>query len=665
MNLKEKVEYYKRKLEQDPGNAEICYNLAQAYSDITQWDEAITFYQKAIEIDCHHVKSYLELSNLLFSIDRIDKAVQVCQLGIDFNPESSTIYYLLEQLYEILGEYELASQTLEDLLVIDEGFNKAYEALGRLAILQNRYDEAKVWLEKLTQLEPENVNAYIYLANIYRKNKDFDQSIQYLRKAIEAEPDNLDIYNDLGLLYLEFGNYEEAKKNFEFVITEDESYSFAYDNLGVIYRKLKEYKKAEACLKKSLALNLQAWTYNELALVYTEMGQYRDSIDSSKKALAIDTNYAFAYDNLGAVYRKLGYYEKAREALQQSLELKPEDSWTYNQLGLLNYENGKYITAKADFIKSAELDHDHYWPHINLASCYVKEKEYKLAENYLKELEEKYPDNARVYMLESRLKHALEDVEAAMQYAFEAIEKDPADPLTHANLGYVYREADEYEKADQKFVDAISCPRPKDSSVYLEYALLNIYRGDFAYAFDLCLKARDIDEINYNIYCIMAIIENASDVETKLLDYIKEIEKDFPNAKEVFMSYACSFLELGLPEESEKYFNLACRVMNDYSEAQYGIAQTYYQMKLYEQSIHHAFMNTDNTENIELASYNNALVALNYKMLGQEEKFEKYKKEALQLNPTIKKELYQKYRIRQELKNTTRSDFFKHLSELF
>ncbi len=163
-------------------------------------------------------------------------------------------------------------------------------------------------------------------------------------------------------------------------------------------------KRLKNALKKSLSINLQAWTYNELALVYTEWGRYQESIECSKKALAIDENYAYAYDNLGAVYRKLGYYDQAEKALQTSVNLKPDDSWTFNQLGLLNYEQGKYVSAKANFARAAELDPDHYWPRINLASCYIKEKDYELANNYLKDLKTKFSDNARVYMLISRLK---------------------------------------------------------------------------------------------------------------------------------------------------------------------------------------------------------------------------------------------------------------------
>lgn len=665
MDEKEKIEFYKRKIQKYPKNPELHFNLAKVYSEINLWDDAVISFQKAIELDCHHIKSYIELSNLLYSIDMIDKAVEVCQLGIDFNPESSALYYLLEQLYEILGEYDLASQTLEDLLNIDEGYNKAYEALGRLAIVQNRFDEANVWLEKLIELDPQNVNAYIYLANISRKQKNFDKAIYYLYKALNIEPDNLDVYNDLGLIYLEFANYDKAKKQFEFVISKDKSYSYAYDNLGFIYRKEKEYDKAEEALKQSLSINLQAWTYNELALIYTETGKYQDSIECSKKALAIDSNYAYAYDNLGAVYRKLGYIDKAEEVLNESLKLKPDDSWTFNQLGLLNYEKGRYLSAKANFIKSAELDYKHYWPRINQASCYIKEKNYALANSYLDTLIEKYSDNSRVFMLKSKLQFILDNYNEAVKFAELAIEKDPQDALAFTNLGLIYRDLDEFDKAEEYFVKATNTSRPKDSSVYLEYAILNIYRQEYDKCLYHCIKAQELDELNYNIYCIMAIVENSSDVETKLIDYIRATEVKFPDKKELFMSYASAFMELGLPEESEKYFNLALKVDQDYKDAQHGLAQAYMLMNLYDNSLQYAFLNTDNTENIELCSYCNSIVALNYKRQGNLEKLEKYKNEAILLNPTIHKELFQKYKIRKDLKYKVRTNFFKDLSEMY
>lgn len=665
MRSKDKIDLYKRKIKNDPANPDHYYKLAKTYTDLNSLDEAIIFFQKAIEVDGHHVKSYLELANLLFAVDRIDKAVEVCQLGIDYNPESSAIYYLLEQLYEILGEYELASQTLEDLINMDEGYSKAYEALSRLSIFQNRLDEALVWLNKLVEIDPKNVNAYIYLANIYRKKKEFNKAISYLESAIYIEPENLDIYNDLGLVYLESANYDKAKQQFEYVISKDSNYSFAFDNLGVIYRKIKNYQKAEEVLKKSLSMGLQAWTYNELALVYTETGRYKEAIDYSKKALTIDKNYTYALDNLGAVYRKLGYYDKAEEVLKNSLDLKPEDSWTYNQLGLLYYEQGEYISAKTDFIKSSELDPGHYWPKVNIASCYIKEKQYSTAENYLNSLMAQYKDNSRVFMIASKLNYILDNYDKAIEFGNAAIEKDEHDALAIVNLASIYRDLNDYEQAEKFFKRALSSPRPKDSSVYMEYAIFNIFNNEFDKGLYHLIKAQEADELNYNVYCLMAIIENSSDLETRLMDYIKSVELHFKDKKEIFMCYATIFLELGLPEEAEKYFNLALRVQPDYKDAQYGLSQAYYLMGLAENSLNNAFFHTDNTQNVELSSYCNAIVALNYKKEGSDEKFEKYKMDAMRLNPTIQKEFYQKFRVRHALKYKERYNFLNDLQKMF
>lgn len=665
MDAREKVEHYKRKLQNDPSNPEVVYKLAKAYRDLNFLDEAIKFFQLAIELDGHHIKSYLELANLLFAVDRIDKAVEVCQLGIDYNPESSDIYYLLEQLYEILGEYELASQTLEDLINIDDGYTKAYEALGRLSIFQNRLDEALIWLNRLIEIDPKNVNAFIYLANINRKKRNFGSAVKNLESALAIDPDNLDVYNDLGLIYLESCDFEKARDHFEYVLTKDPDYSFAFDNLGVIYRKTREYEKAEEMLKKSLSMNLQAWTYNELALVYTEMGRYKESVENSKKALTVDSNYAFAYDNLGAVYRKLGFYDKAEKALLSSVELKPDDSWTYNQLGLLYYEKAKYISARSNFVKSSELDNTHFWPRINIANCYLKEKNYPQAEQYISELIERYPKVARVYLLKSKLYFLLDNFDEAIKWGEMSVYKDQDDALSLVNLAMIYRELDDFEKASELFAKSFNTSRPKDSSVYLESAIYHLYLQEYEQSFMECVKAREVDELNHNIYCLMALIENSSDYETRLLDYIREIEKDNVDDKDIFLCYANSFLELGQPEESEKFFALALKVDPEYPEAQYGLSQAYYLMRLYDKSLEYAFFNTDNSENIELSSYCNAVVALNYLKMDNMEKYYRYKDEAQRLNPTICKEYYQKYKLRRHLRYYDRRDFSKNLFEMF
>lgn len=664
MDNKDHIEILKRRITENPGSSDLYYDLARQYVRVNAWNEAIRCLQSSIELDPQHVKSYIELANLMFSLDKIDKAVEICQIGIEYNPECSAIYYLLEQLYEVLGEYELASNTLEDLIRIDHGFHKAYEALGRLAIFQNKLDEARECLETLLEKEPQNVNAYIYLANIYRRQKEFTKAIDYLDKALQLDPSNLDTYNDLGLIYLESGDFEKAQEQFEFVVEQDSSYSFAFDNLGFLYRKLKEYEKAEEYLKKSISMNLQAWTYNELALVYTETGRFEESIEASKKAIAIDEQYAYAYDNLGSVYRKLGYYSLAREVLQTSLEIKPNDSWTYNQLGLLHFGRAEYVSAKAYFAKSIELDEEHPWPKINMAHCYLKEKEYQLAENYLAKLVNEYPKNIRVRILRSKLAFVNGNKLDAIEFAKNAVRLDPSNAFALANLGVIYRDLEDYEKAKDFFDEALSSPRLKDSSIYLEYAILCILRQDFKMALDCCIKAHESDVLNHNVYCLMAVIQNSSTLETKLLDYIKVAEASFPDNREVFLSYGASFLELNLPEDAERYLQQALEVDMYYKEAQYSIAQAYYLMGQYEKSLDYALVNTENVESVELSSYCGLLAALNYAHLGDSEKQEEMIKEVLQLNPTVKTEIYNKYKFRQYLKFTQRASLFRDMAAL-
>lgn len=665
MNSKDKIELYKQKIQDDPKNSDLYYELAKEYSELESLDEAILTFQKAIELNCQHVPSYIELANLLFAVDRIDKAIDILQLGIDYNPDNCSLYYLLEQIYELLGEYELASETLKSILIFDNNYTKAFEALGRLAIFQNDHDEALEWLNKLIEQDPKNVNGHIYLANIHRKKRNFDTAIEHLESALVIDPENLDIYNDLGLVYLESKNFDKAKEKFEFILSIDDTYSFAFDNLGVIYRKTKEYGKAIEILQKSLSMNLQAWTYNELALVYTEKGDYKESIECSKKALAIDDTYTYAYDNLGAVYRKLGYYDKAANILKDSLKLKPEDSWTYNQLGLLYYEKSDYITAKGYFTKSIELDEDHYWPKINLTSCVIKDKQYDLAKKHLEKLKSEYPENPRIYMLKSKIELALENYDEALKYAEIAVEKDPTDALVLTNIGVVYRDLKDNKLAEKYFELSLQSQRPKDSSVYLEYAIFNLFNEEYDKCLYNCVKAQERDELNHNIYSLMAIIQNSSNVETRIFDYIKDIEKRFARHKEVYICYACSYLELGIPEESEKYFKMALDIDNENKDIHQGLSQTYYLLKNTEESLNYAFYNTDSTENIEISSYSNALVGLIYKNQSNQTKFETYKNEALSLNSTIKRELHQKEKLRQNLKYKDRYNLFKSMYDIF
>lgn len=150
--------------------------------------------------------------------------------------------------------------------------------------------------------------------------------------------------------------------------------------------------------------------YNNFGIVYKRIGDYPTSKDYYLKTLklvdSLDLNHdvSFVYTNLGVLYDLMNDEEKAIESYEKSLEVYRGDNRkaleikTISNIAMLDIKNGKFENALKKllevvaFYEKEKDDASLALQYNSLAVCYIKLKEWRLANSYLQkalELSEK------------------------------------------------------------------------------------------------------------------------------------------------------------------------------------------------------------------------------------------------------------------------------------
>lgn len=153
----------------------------------------------------------------------------------------------------------------------------------------------------------------------------------------------------------------------------------------------------------------------QLALGYYEQGQKAVALDEIKQALAAEPNFAEAYSMRALIYMDMGEVRLAEDNFLQALRLAPNTPDFNNNYGWFLCQNGQERKALAYF------------------DAALKNRAYQSPAKAL--------NNAGTCSLK------LKDKAAAERYFSQAFQLDPGSPVTNTNLGRLYFEQQDFERA--------------------------------------------------------------------------------------------------------------------------------------------------------------------------------------------------------------------------
>ena len=252
-----------------PDFPEATITLADAYSELEQFEKANKYYERIDRKNLYYKKSQLHIAINLERVGKFDEALA-----------------LLDKLDKHFpGDME-AMITKADLLRIHSRFADAVEAysnaIGRIKESKSIYwpvffargscyerlghwESAEADLKKALELKPDQPDVLNYLAYGWlERNQNLAQAREMIQKAFKARPDDAEIVDSMGwALYLE-GDYANATRYLEKAVELLPSDPTVNDHLGDVYWRVGRKTEARFQWERSLTFSPDEKLYQRL-----------------------------------------------------------------------------------------------------------------------------------------------------------------------------------------------------------------------------------------------------------------------------------------------------------------------------------------------------------------------------------------------------------------
>jgi len=353
-NYDKAISNLKEAVVQEPGDAEIRYQLAMTHAQMGDTPKAIQLLQTLLKdagagaarsgLSARQRRLFMLNLAFLYADDRQFKnAIELLQrFQKEFPGDKEPLVYLqLSQIYRNYRQWDKARAIAEDGLKVMPGhsrlLNERAQALAGAGQWQQAVEDLR---REIAAGHPDDISLYTGAAAICSENRQWaaafeilaqglakypaDGALLFQRAAVqeksgdyagatatflqllEADPDNGTAWNYLGYMLIDFD--QDIDRGIEYVqkaLRIEPNNPAFLDSLGWGYYKKKDFKKALEYLQRAVAaMDDDPTNYGHLGDTYRSLGQNHEARDQYEKALPLQTE-ATARERLENKIREL------------------------------------------------------------------------------------------------------------------------------------------------------------------------------------------------------------------------------------------------------------------------------------------------------------------------------------------------------------------------
>jgi tetratricopeptide (TPR) repeat protein len=349
-------------VDSDPKDARSQYYLAEALTDLEQYEAADKIYRKLLEKTPDDADLLASFGLSQIGQKKLDEAKKTFDalLKIPDLPENLQVLAKTQLAYISLqhGQYASAVDTVRPLMVFKDRLNAqainiALDAMRKqkhytegIALLQPLVDKFASdpfvnarYVEMLARAGEKDrarvaaatqskfgVKNTIAAAEAFVQAEQFDNALGVLRDAIRTKPDDVDLQFELGSIYERSGDKTNAEKTFVALLDKHPEHTQTLNYLGYMWADSGvNLERAQELLTKAVTQEPKNGAYiDSLGWVYYRQGK----LDLAEKYLTDATKLmprdATVKEHLGDVLAKRGEASRALSMYRAALTLDPE-----------------------------------------------------------------------------------------------------------------------------------------------------------------------------------------------------------------------------------------------------------------------------------------------------------------------------------------------------
>lgn len=566
-------------IEKDRGFFPAYVHRQKANYELKNAKEVIDDYFACQEIYPAYAPPYVLAAEVFFAFDQYDDVEHVIQAAKEAGLDSDSlelyrikcIHYKefskenLQRAFEAVQalKEKISARTQEEETDIED----MSEVERELAIIywdQNQTDTALEVIDGYLKRHPDSTDMLHLKADVLIREDRPEDALKVCKKLADIEPDNFYSTLKLGNCWERLGKLGQAVECYEQILEKDSEFGPALRRLMYVYSyvsnredNLETCKKAIDYATRYIEVTGAAEGYVERGNLYIDLYELEKAVADCKKAIELDSETYYAYNNLGCALLKLRRIEEAIDPLKQAVEIDP--------------------------------DKDHL-PYLNLAECYVLQKNYEEAIACYREAIRLQPENvrwkkeiAKIYVLEKKYDEAVAVYQELIQQAKQIWKKTK---WKEKMLSYTRGEmAAEQERVLNLYCDLAGVYRQAGNLEKAQECFNKIYSYNAGYRVllsSICLSPSAMAEAG-EFYRDTGNLKKAEQIIKKALLYIPQNRRNSSAHFYLYGVYATIFWEQGKTKKAQKYAKLRLeRLMEEYGGEEKMLADLRYRpMHLY------------------------------------------------------------------------------------
>lgn len=607
-----------------------CDLMGRTYSEINDNEKALCYFTKwrdkilknlsenkykneadMDEDDCgiskeralnHMEYLYTEIGSQLYELKKYDEAVIEYDKGLKQNENNASLLNLKGFTLNKLKRYEESIELFEKASAVDENFAAPYinkaEALHELGYDRDALDS----LAQAKNIYPYFSNVYAFEMKIYCNHREYDTALEIYQEAENSNCVSDSILFQKGRALSGKGNLDEALeiilsviKNAEENENTREFLDELYYETSLIYSDQEEYEKALNLINAAIDVNKDKIKfYYTRAYVYRMLKQFDMSLKDYDHTIEHSPEDEFAYLKEGEIYRIKGDFDKSIEYFKKAIEINSEDTYAYNELGEMYDEKNEYEKALFYYGKQIEIREDSYY----------------------------LVNRGLLYKRLNRYEEALRDYQRASEI-------DPENPYPYNNMGVIYENWEEFDKAYSYYKKAIEYMADSKNTIFYNNTIIILKKmRKFEEALRYCDEAIEKLPLEHIFHYRKAeLLKVMRRYDEAINEYNIGLEFENADKADYYDEIGDCYKSLEKYDEALKYYEKVLEIKPNHSFEYRQIGNVYRFKEEYHKAIEYFLKQlTINDSN----PYTYTCLVMAYKNLDDKENAEKYNKIALE-----------------------------------
>lgn len=478
--INEAIEFYEKAVEINKTDTAALVTIGDFYVQTSNSSKAMEYYDKALKIDAKNTLAILGKTEIFIQLGQKDRVfLEIAKLEVPSITDAPSLIRL-GKIYDNTGDKAKALEYYDLSIKSNPALIEPYVSKMVILLELGKIKEIDEIATILSKLGKESY-AYNFVKGIVLyEEANFKKAEEFLRKALERNPMGDErVFYYYGLLLFDQQKYSEAsvmlekaykansrnysyiqafaeslekEKKFKSVIDLLESGEYnekrmykSYLSLANAFYSLEKYEESLNYINKGLELNNHStYLFYMKSKIYYAMGKYNDAEKEIDTAVILDMRNFDNYMIYARILSKKGDFKGAIEKIEAAERIDSSNQELMLMKGIV-YRNLDDFRSALQYFRKVKDSSFRKEASLEIGECYLQLNNKAEALKYFKKAEASGNKLANKHL--AIMYYEAGKLDTAVSYYRKALRADKTDIIAMKQLGYIYKEKNEWGKA--------------------------------------------------------------------------------------------------------------------------------------------------------------------------------------------------------------------------